>query len=284
MTKNTLLYTGQRRSSVTGNYLLGNGYRGFNPVLKRFVAQDSFSPFGAGGLNGFAYCGQDPVNNSDPSGHLFKWLWALLGIKGAKKATKKTAEVVETRFVARTETDAVASDVVPEPGTAVLLDGESTGETSTDVELLGYHGTSAEGAEDILNSGPRSPFYIAQEFESSSHYAQMQTNGRVLRVSTNNVDLIRDNAFCNKTRGGLLMELVINTASEEVRSSLIIEDVTELANPVDAPDFSSRFRSLQEDFLFKLEIDARYKELIKMDDKRAKKLVMRLRKAVAARR
>ncbi|MBF0035795.1 RHS repeat-associated core domain-containing protein [Citrobacter freundii] len=62
-------YTGQRRSGVSGHYLLGNGYRGFNPVLKRFAGQDSLSPFGAGGEHGFAYCGGDPVNQSDPSGH-----------------------------------------------------------------------------------------------------------------------------------------------------------------------------------------------------------------------
>lgn len=68
-------YTGQRRSGVSGHYLLGNGYRGFNPVLKRFAGQDSLSPFGVGGEHGFAYCGGNPVNNTDPSGHLF---WELI--------------------------------------------------------------------------------------------------------------------------------------------------------------------------------------------------------------
>ncbi|MCY1190730.1 hypothetical protein D9M71_225120 [compost metagenome] len=37
----------------------------------RFQAQDSFSPFGVGGLNGYAYCAGDPVNRVDPSGHSF---------------------------------------------------------------------------------------------------------------------------------------------------------------------------------------------------------------------
>ncbi|MBF0035797.1 RHS repeat-associated core domain-containing protein [Citrobacter freundii] len=67
----TMGYTGQRRSGVSGHYLLGNGYRGFNPVLKRFAGQDSMSPFGAGGEHGFAYCGGNPVNRADSSGHLF---------------------------------------------------------------------------------------------------------------------------------------------------------------------------------------------------------------------
>ncbi|MDZ5741628.1 RHS repeat-associated core domain-containing protein [Pseudomonas asiatica] len=51
-------------------YLLGNGYRAFNPVLMCFQSPDSQSPFGAGGLNCYAYCAGDPVNFSDPSGHV----------------------------------------------------------------------------------------------------------------------------------------------------------------------------------------------------------------------
>ena len=50
-------------------YLLGNGYRAFNPLLMCFQSPDSQSPFAAGGLNCYAYCAGDPVNFSDPSGH-----------------------------------------------------------------------------------------------------------------------------------------------------------------------------------------------------------------------
>lgn len=53
-------------------YLLGNGYRGYNPVLMRFHSPDSLSPFAAGGLNCYAYCAGDPVNFSDPSGHMYR--------------------------------------------------------------------------------------------------------------------------------------------------------------------------------------------------------------------
>lgn len=35
-----------------------------------FQSPDSQSPFGAGGLNCYAYCAGDPVNFSDPSGHM----------------------------------------------------------------------------------------------------------------------------------------------------------------------------------------------------------------------
>lgn len=42
-------FNGERPDPVTGHYLLGNGYRAFNPVLMRFNSPDSLSPFGEGG-------------------------------------------------------------------------------------------------------------------------------------------------------------------------------------------------------------------------------------------
>lgn len=63
-------FNGERPDSVTGYYLLGKGYRAFNPVLMRFNGPDGWSPFGRGGLNCYAYCLGDPVNNDDPTGHM----------------------------------------------------------------------------------------------------------------------------------------------------------------------------------------------------------------------
>lgn len=71
-------FNGERPDPVTGHYHLGNGYRQFNPVLMRFNSPDSWSPFGKGGVNAYAYCGGDPINRADPTGHLVKtFLWAL---------------------------------------------------------------------------------------------------------------------------------------------------------------------------------------------------------------
>ena len=36
----------------------------------RFNTCDSISPFGAGGLNAYAYCLGDPINRIDPSGRI----------------------------------------------------------------------------------------------------------------------------------------------------------------------------------------------------------------------
>ena len=63
-------YNGERADAVTGHYLLGNGYRVFNPVLMRFNSPDSLSPFDQGGINTYAYCLNNPINQIDPSGHI----------------------------------------------------------------------------------------------------------------------------------------------------------------------------------------------------------------------
>ncbi|WP_166361505.1 RHS repeat-associated core domain-containing protein [Pseudomonas akapageensis] len=69
-------FNGERRDPVTGHYLLGNGYRAFNPVLMRFNSADRLSPFDKGGMNSYAYCAGSPMTRVDPSGA--SWL-ALLG-------------------------------------------------------------------------------------------------------------------------------------------------------------------------------------------------------------
>lgn len=63
-------FNGEPPDPVTGDYILGNGYRAFNPVLMRFNSPDSLSPFGKGGLNAYGYCLGDPVNHRDPNGHI----------------------------------------------------------------------------------------------------------------------------------------------------------------------------------------------------------------------
>jgi RHS repeat-associated protein len=75
-------FNGQRPDPVSGHSHLGNGYRAYSPVLGRFTTPDSWSPFGAGGINPYAYCAGDPVNRADPSGHfsLGQGIGMVLGI------------------------------------------------------------------------------------------------------------------------------------------------------------------------------------------------------------
>lgn len=75
------VFNGILREAGSGGYLLGNGYRFFSATLMRFFTPDLWSPFGRGGINAYAYCINDPVNGSDPSGQfwvpkpgsLFRW-------------------------------------------------------------------------------------------------------------------------------------------------------------------------------------------------------------------
>ncbi|VVO63554.1 hypothetical protein PS870_00920 [Pseudomonas fluorescens] len=61
-------FNGERIDPVLGGYHLGNGYRLYSPSLRRFASPDSMSPFGKGGINPYAYCEGDPINNTDPTG------------------------------------------------------------------------------------------------------------------------------------------------------------------------------------------------------------------------
>ncbi|WP_409275807.1 RHS repeat-associated core domain-containing protein [Pseudomonas sp. KCJK9111] len=60
---------GEYAQALTWRYILGSGYRAFDTCLMRFLSPDSLSPFAAGGMNTYAYCSNDPVNRSDPTGH-----------------------------------------------------------------------------------------------------------------------------------------------------------------------------------------------------------------------
>jgi len=64
-------FTGQTCLPSAIGYLLGNGHRLYNAGLMRFYSADRLSPFGKGGLNAYAYCGNDPINRADPSGRSF---------------------------------------------------------------------------------------------------------------------------------------------------------------------------------------------------------------------
>ncbi|QPC87758.1 hypothetical protein GA830_14150 [Mesorhizobium sp. NBSH29] len=68
LTSESLGFNGHLHEAATGWQMLGNGHRVYNPQLMRFHSPDQLSPFGAGGINAYAYVGDDPVNSTDPTG------------------------------------------------------------------------------------------------------------------------------------------------------------------------------------------------------------------------
>ncbi|MGH8462993.1 MAG: RHS repeat-associated core domain-containing protein, partial [Pseudomonas sp.] len=97
-------YNGQLHEPEGQWQFLGNGYRVYNPVMMRFHSPDELSPFGQGGLNAYTYCGADPINHADPTGHfyikmmslvsVFVGLGATLGFAGVAVSTQSTEQRV----------------------------------------------------------------------------------------------------------------------------------------------------------------------------------------------
>jgi RHS repeat-associated protein len=129
-------FNGERPDPVTGHYLLGNGYRAFNPVLMRFNSPDSWSPFGEGGLNAYGYCVGDPVNQSDPTGHIFNFLKPFLRSLGIIR--KPASPTLKATRPLETLTPPIAFN--------------------DNYKLIGYHGTSAEYAQKMHLNSPRPEF------------------------------------------------------------------------------------------------------------------------------
>ena len=72
-------FNGQMSDPATGYQFLGGGYRAYNPVYRHFMTKDSFSPFTK--VDGYGYGDNNPIMNTDPSGHISKgWQIALEGI------------------------------------------------------------------------------------------------------------------------------------------------------------------------------------------------------------
>ncbi|WP_280176254.1 RHS repeat-associated core domain-containing protein, partial [Xenorhabdus stockiae] len=130
-------YNGERQDPAGGGDHLGNGYRTYNPVLMRFTAPDSLSPFGAGGLNPYAYCLGDPINRTDPSGHIS--VGSILGIAlGLFGMAAELAAVIPTGGASLTLSGAVlagAGFLGAATGLASSLTEESNPQASS---ILGW--------------------------------------------------------------------------------------------------------------------------------------------------
>ncbi|EHV9838139.1 hypothetical protein K1P63_004170 [Vibrio vulnificus] len=68
---NPIGFHGKPIDPVLNLYQYGNGYRLYNPYLRRFQQFDiEMSPFGEAGTNGYLFVSNDPFNRTDPDGRL----------------------------------------------------------------------------------------------------------------------------------------------------------------------------------------------------------------------
>lgn len=139
-------YNGERSDPLSGVYHLGNGYRAYNPVLMRFTCPDALSPFGAGGINPYAYCAGDPVNHADPTGHLSwqSWLGIGMGILGLGMAllTAGSSIAAAGSVIAAAESASASSMIVGATGivsdVTAIASGVSEGSNPKASAILGW--------------------------------------------------------------------------------------------------------------------------------------------------
>ena len=176
-------FNGERPDSVTGCYLLGNGYRASNPVLMRFNSPDSLSPFGKGGLNAYAYCLGDPVNFGDPTGHS-RWSGLISRLKSAGlMAPKPLPEANIANTVKRKLSDTMLYDwgvphkeVVNPPlrrTKSMSLIPPKNHEEFNFNDLVGYHGSTAANTKSLhAGINPKKVFhgYHGKGFYSTPTY------------------------------------------------------------------------------------------------------------------
>ena len=67
---NSTAYTGETLDNLTGLYYMNARY--YNPATGRFLTQDSYTgnPYDPWTQHLYAYCGNNPVNMVDPTGHI----------------------------------------------------------------------------------------------------------------------------------------------------------------------------------------------------------------------
>ncbi|WP_119143577.1 RHS repeat-associated core domain-containing protein [Pseudomonas reidholzensis] len=117
----SLGFNGQWREPTLEGYLLGNGYRLYQPGLMRFYSPDRHSPFGDGGVNGYCYCSGDPVNHVDPTGRVRHTLFQRVAGMRPMQPEKSTV-VVSPQGI---KLDLLPADIVTVAKSATVSTGEN---------------------------------------------------------------------------------------------------------------------------------------------------------------
>ena len=77
-------FDNQMNDPATGYQFLGGGYRAYNPIYRHFMSHDSFSPFKT--IDSYGFASNNPIMNTDPTGHIPQWASYALGGAGIAMA------------------------------------------------------------------------------------------------------------------------------------------------------------------------------------------------------
>ncbi len=187
-------FNGERFDPLTGVSHLGNGYRAYSPALMRFTCPDSESPFGAGGINPYAYCEGDPINRGDPTGHipggrivlgLVEGFEALAEKEAEKRAEKRAEEAVEkgaAKSVRKTSSAGVsgvsgastASTSIAQDAAVTPQVGQELASVSAGSSAVGEVGGEAENIRMGYRADHRTPDEIKKAGGFHSRHPSMK--------------------------------------------------------------------------------------------------------------
>jgi len=175
-------FNGERDEPVTGHYLLGNGYRAFNPVLMRFNSPDSLSPFDEGGINPYCYCDNNPINLSDSSGHIPS-LMVQKAVDLFKRSSKGWIDrmskiyTMQKRVGDGIHAEKMARWAYTPPRRLSLSEPLSTSRTHSnslqDLDFVGFHGTHKNNIASLsrgLDSERMTGGMNGKGFYTTPHY------------------------------------------------------------------------------------------------------------------
>ena len=148
---NPLRYRGYYYDMEAGFYYLQSRY--YDPEIGRFINADSYASTGQGilGYNMFAYCGNNPVNASDPTGEAW-WHWAVAVavVAVAAVAVVATAGGAAAAIVAVTS---VANGIAASSTAATVAAGVFVGSSAALAVSAYSAGLESDSAEEFAEYG-----------------------------------------------------------------------------------------------------------------------------------
>ena len=233
-------FNGERPDPVTGHYLLGNGYRAFNPILMRFNSPDSWSPFGKGGLNSYMYCLGDPINREDSNGHISRRMKVKI-IAWRRRATARVAATQQFKKLMK-----LSSETSPLPPLTDALENLQIAKNNTSLKKAALH----KGLlKVVLHAGN-------SRFETDTPKVQARAQALSQAFKDKRAEFVMSNAKLNTARKRYVTELM---ESDFVRLGRLGIEGRAALNPRTAgelPPLSPTSEKLGFDFLDKMLLSA----------------------------